>query len=290
MPVTPKPKPQPTEPRELFLPDKTEPPKKPLDPLQVQQRNAKELQKLQDSVTNLIENQLGVLKQEDLEFLIQRGVIDESQAFLIWELFVSKKQQQSFSLQSDIWLLEVIPVVYCLHFGFFIIAFAGSMVHKHFTLRFSVFFFLAVKLFEIIFFYVFGLYLQDHGCILFSTAVHIIFDLTIYNLLLDLLSFLEFNAEEFEFNFVTEGTHINIMGKIVFNVTLLGISYISSLQFKSSIVPFFFFWYLGYLVFRVAVLLKDQIHDFFQPFPYFSLSAFALLLFLYTLLVDQNSF
>jgi hypothetical protein len=101
------------------------------------------------------------------------------------------------------------------------------MVHKHFTLRISVYLFLAFKLAEIIFFYLFSLYLQNSDCSYFSTTVHIIFDLTIYNLLLDILSFLKYKPEDFEFNFHTEGDFSNIFGKIVFNFTLLGISFIS---------------------------------------------------------------
>lgn len=80
------------------------------------------------------------------------------------------------------------------------------MVHKHFTLRISVYMFLTVKLVEIIFFYLFSLYLQIEDCPIFSTVVHIIYDLTIYNLLLDILTFLEYKAEDFEFNIYTEGT------------------------------------------------------------------------------------
>lgn len=122
-----------------------------------------------------------------------------------------------------------IPLVYSLHFGFLVIAFAISMVHKHFTLRLSVYVFVLFKLLEILFFYIFALYLQKQGCPIFSTIVHIIFDLTIYNLLLDILTFLEFKAEEFEFNINTERSKENLAGKVVFNVTLLSISYISCL-------------------------------------------------------------
>lgn len=64
---------------------------------------------------------------------------------------------------------------------------------------------------------------------MFSTCVHIIFDLTIYNLLLDILTFLEFKAEDFEFNIYLEGKKDNLQGKIVFNMTLLAVSYISTI-------------------------------------------------------------
>lgn len=95
----------------------------------------------------------------------------------------------------------MIPFVYSLHFGFLMLTFAVSMVHKHFTLRIHLGLFLGVKLAEIMYFYFFALYLQNSGCIYFSIMVHIIFDLTIYNLLLDILSFLQFKQEDFEFNF-----------------------------------------------------------------------------------------
>lgn len=123
--------------------------------------------------------------------------------------------------------MDFIPLVYTLHLAFLILAFAISMVHKHFTLRISVFVFVLFKLLEIVFFYIFALYLQKNECSIFSAVVHIIFDLTIYNLLLDVLNFLEFKSEEFEFNIYTEGSKDNLHGKIIFNITLLAISYIS---------------------------------------------------------------
>jgi hypothetical protein len=164
------------------------------------------------------------------------------------------------------------------------------MVHKHFTLRISVYLFLFVKLLEIIFFYIFSLYLQIEGCAIFSTFVHIIFDLTIYNLLLDILTFLEYKAEDFEFNVYTEGTKQNLIGKIVLNVTLLAISYISCIQFTSALVSFFFFWYLGYLFFRIAVLLQEYVPNTLQPFPYFSLTFFSSLVFMLTLIFEERTF
>jgi hypothetical protein len=153
--------------------------------------------------------------------------------------------------------MGMIPLVYTLHFCFLMLIFSISMVHKHFTLRVSVYVFLFFKMVEIIFFYLFALYLQKHECLIFSSVVHIIFDLTIYNLLLDILTFLEFKADDFEFNVNSEGSKVNLNGKIVFNVTLLAISYISCIQFTSVLVSFFFFWYLGYLMFRFAVLIKE---------------------------------
>lgn len=101
------------------------------------------------------------------------------------------------------------------------------MVHKHFTLRIHVGLFLFVKLAEIMYFYFFALYLQNSGCYIFSIVVHIIFDLTIYNLLLDILSFLAYKQEDFEFNFSTGGSKEKLKSKIIFNCTLLAISYIS---------------------------------------------------------------
>jgi len=53
----------------------------------------------------------------------------------------------------------IVPLVYVLHFGFLVLAFAISMVHKHFSLRLSLYAFLAFKLVEIMFFYFFALYL-----------------------------------------------------------------------------------------------------------------------------------
>ena len=157
--------------------------------------------------------------------------------------------------------------MYSIHFGFLILIFSVSMIHKHFTLRVSILLFIFLKLCEIIFFYMFGLYIQRQGCQILSTIVHIILDLTIYNLLLDILNFLEFKSSDFEFNIYTEGQKDNINGKLVFNFTLLAISYISSLQFTGILTSFFFFWYLGYFVFRIGVVFKDSVPSYLQPFP-----------------------
>jgi hypothetical protein len=118
-------------------------------------------------------------------------------------------------------------LVYTLHFGLLILSFSISMVQKHFTLKLSVYVFVIFKLGEVIFFYWFALYLQKQKCPIFSTIVHIIFDLTIYNLLLDILNFLEYKADEFEFNIKTESNIENLHGKVIFNFVLLSISYIS---------------------------------------------------------------
>lgn len=130
------------------------------------------------------------------------------------------------------------------------------MVHKHFTLRIHVLLFLLVKLIEIMYFYFFALYLQDSGCDYFSIAVHIIFDLTIYNLLLDILSFLSYKQEDFEFNFSHGGSQEKLKSKIVFNCTLLAISYISGIQFTSLLASFFLYWYSLFLVYRLIVYVK----------------------------------
>ena len=154
-----------------------------------------------------------------------------------------------------------IPLVYSLHFGFLILTFAISMVHKHFTLRVHVALFLLVKLLEIIYFYFFALYLQNSGCIYFSIVVHIIFDLTIYNLLLDILSFLSFQQEEFEFNFSTGGSKEKLKSKIVFNFTLLSISYISCIQFTSLLASFFLYWYAIFLFYRMIAYVFELIKE-----------------------------
>lgn len=255
------------------------------------------LEKLQN-LTNIIQDKLQQLTQEDLEFLIRRGIIDENQALLIYDLFIDKAMSASthmnyenfYTLQNDFYVAGFIPLVYCLHLSFLLLAFAISMVHKHFTLRISLYFFLLIKILEIVLFYILALYLQRQDCYLFSTLVHIIFDLTIYNLLLDILTFLEFKAEDFEFNIYTESNKINLQGKIVFNITLLCISFISCLQFRSVLVSFFFFWYLGYLVFRLSVLFKDSMPSVFQPFPYCALSLFSVVMFMLTLLFERDIF
>jgi hypothetical protein len=86
-----------------------------------------------------------------------------------------------------------------------------------------------MKMAEIMFFYFFALYMQNNECYVFSTIVHIIFDLTVYHLLLDILQILHFNSDEFRFDIAKVGSKDKLKGKIIFNFTLLSISYISSM-------------------------------------------------------------
>ncbi len=82
-------------------------------------------------------------------------------------------------------------------------------------------------------FYFYALYMQNNHCYFFSTFVHYIFDLTVYQLLLDILSILNFNKEDFRFGLQRIVNKEKHKAKIIFNVTMLGISYISTIQFSS---------------------------------------------------------
>lgn len=118
------------------------------------------------------------MTQEDLEFLIRRGYIDETQALMLFEIFFHRQLTNpnsnlfngnesaglligkgAYTLQNDLSVGGFIPLVYSLHLGFLIVTFAISMVHKHFTLRVHVGLFLGVKMAEVIYFYFFALYL-----------------------------------------------------------------------------------------------------------------------------------
>lgn len=131
-------------------------------------------------------------------------------------------------MTNDLYIGGFIPLVYSLHFCFLCLSFALSLVHKHFTLKFSLLLFLVVKLAEIMFFYFYALYMQNNDCFFFSSIVHIIFDLTVYHLLLDILQLLNFDSEDFRFDIARVTTKEKHKAKIIFNVTLLGIAYISS--------------------------------------------------------------
>ncbi len=74
-----------------------------------------------------------------------------------------------------------------------------------------------------------------------STVVHFVFDLTVYNLLLDILNILQFNSDDFKFDIAKVNNREKLKAKIIFNVTLLSISYISSVQFVSIFSSFFMY-------------------------------------------------
>lgn len=56
------------------------------------------------------------------------------------------------------------------------------------------------------------------------------------------------------------------------------------------LVSFFFFWYLGYLVFRLSVLFRESMPAILQPFPYFALSCGSLVLLVVTLIFEETTF
>ena len=146
------------------------------------------------------------------------------------------------------------PLVYCLNIGFIGLAVALSLVHKYFTLKTSVFIYLGLKITEILLFYCYSLYLQDNDCLLLSTLVHYIFDFTLYNLLLDFMHSITLSEKQFRFEVGRRNPKEDIRAKLIFNVTLLGISYVSSLQFRSAFVSLFFYIHVLFLVLRLFQL------------------------------------
>jgi hypothetical protein len=49
--------------------------------------------------------------------------------------------------------------------------------------------------------------------------------------------------------------------KVVFTVTLLSISHVSSIQFTTFMSGLFFYWYVILLCYRVLLLYKDDIKE-----------------------------
>lgn len=141
--------------------------------------------------------------------------------------------------------------MYSLHFCFLCLSLSISLVHKHFTLQYSLFVFLLVKMTEIMVFYFYAMYMQNHQCFVFSTLVHYIFDLTVYQLLLDILSLLQYNPDDFRFNITRVGSREKLKVKIIFNLTLLAISFVSSVQFSSMFAGFFVYFHGFFLVIRI---------------------------------------
>ena len=120
--------------------------------------------------------------------------------------------------------MRLMPLVYTLHVIFLSLSFSFSLVHRHFTQRISTLLYLLVKLAEIMFFYLYALYLQANACLYLASAVHITFDLNVYYMLLDVIALFGYNQDEFRFTLANKE---RLRSKIVFNFTLMAISYIS---------------------------------------------------------------
>ena len=116
-----------------------------------------------------------------------------------------------------------------------------------------------IKLAETIFFYFFALYLQSKECLYFSSGVHVIFDLTVYHLLLDILQMLGFNQDDFKFDIskINRGSRDKLKGKIIFNGTLLAIAYVSSMQFVTVFSSFFLYFHGFFLVIRLLQVCRS---------------------------------
>ena len=164
-----------------------------------------------------------------------------------------------FSLRNDYYIMRLIPLVYTLHLCFLSLSFSFSLVHKHFTMRLSTLLYLLVKLAEIMFFYLYALYLQANECLYLSSAVHIVFDLTVYHMLLDFLALVGFNPEDFKFdNIAKVGNRDKLRGKIVFTLTLIAISYISQVQFLTVFSGFFMYFHGFFLIIRCLQCCKNE--------------------------------
>jgi hypothetical protein len=163
-----------------------------------------------------------------------------------------------YSLRNDYYIMRLIPLVYTLHLCFMSLSFAFSLVHKHFTMRMSMLVYLLVKLAETMLFYFYALYLQANNCLYFSSAVHIIFDLTVYHLLLDVLSLLGFNQDDFKFDISKVGNKDRLRYKIIFNCTLIAISYISQVQFVTVFSGFFMYFHGFFLIIRCLQCFKGE--------------------------------
>ena len=68
-------------------------------------------------------------------------------------------------------------------------------IHREFTYRIHSTVFIVFKLAEIYFFYFFALYLQVNKCPLMMTIAHFHFNITIQNLLIEILAAFDFRAD-----------------------------------------------------------------------------------------------
>jgi hypothetical protein len=162
--------------------------------------------------------------------------------------------------------MRLIPLVYTLHLCFLSLSFSFSLVHKHFTMRISMCLYLVVKLAEIMFFYFYALYLQANECLYMSSAVHIVFDLTVYHMLLDFLALMGFNQDDFKFDISKVGNKDKLRWKIIFNCTLIAISYISQVQFVTVFSGFFMYFHGFFLIIRCLQCCKtDKIKKTTSP-------------------------
>lgn len=134
----------------------------------------------------------------------------------------------SYSLKNDHFIMNMIPLVYTLHVIFLCLICLFSLVDKYFTQRYSSVLYIGVKFCEIIFFYLYDLYLQANQCLYLASAVHIIFDINIHYLFLEVVSIVGFNQEEFHFSLQNKE---RLKSKIIFSSILFSISYISHPHF-----------------------------------------------------------
>lgn len=114
--------------------------------------------KLSQNISLILNERLSHTYQEDLEFLINRGFLDESQALTLFQSTLASRGS-FYSLTNDLYIAGFIPLVYSLHLGFLGLSVAVSLVHKYFTVKASILIYLAAKVGEILGFYYYSLYL-----------------------------------------------------------------------------------------------------------------------------------
>jgi len=135
------------------------------------------------------------LKQEDFDYMLEKGILDENQALIAFELFAERmmKQDAFYTIKKDFYVLNSFPLVYSLAVLYTSLLICISMVHKYYTLRYSAFLYIVCKLLECVNFYYVSLYFEKQGCQLMATVVHTIFSVTVYNLFLNILQYLDYD-------------------------------------------------------------------------------------------------
>jgi hypothetical protein len=105
------------------------------------------------------------------------------------------------------------------------------------------------------FFYLYALYLQANACLYLASAVHIIFDLNVYYMLLDVIALFGYNQDEFRFTLANKE---RLKSKIIFNFTLIAISYISQAHFITVFSGLFMYIHGFFLFIRCLQTFKGE--------------------------------
>eukprot|EP01017_Pseudomicrothorax_dubius_P003751 TRINITY_DN10605_c0_g1_i3.p1 TRINITY_DN10605_c0_g1~~TRINITY_DN10605_c0_g1_i3.p1 ORF type:complete len:647 (+),score=103.59 TRINITY_DN10605_c0_g1_i3:301-2241(+) len=238
---------------------------------------------------------------EDLANLVERGIIDEGQALIIWEYLLNGANQGgSFRKQLSHVIGNLAEYLKRLvgSFLFTLIVFGATLIV---ILFFSIFSIVLASRRDVTTFILYNaIFLFLFHFVGFNIANSI--GSSVYNTLIcysTLASYLSLGCGilnlvgliDLQPNILScFDSSTSFVGKIILGTYLIGVNYIFAVDGENQFNQYPFFFAIAYLVFILAHKLQNHMFSLIQPFSHFMTSVLGLLLILYSYLFKEECF